>query len=325
MKCERCEKEFRYASELARHLSRKTKCERVEVEKVNKCKYCIKPCADMKAKTRHEKVCKFKDDYVRNLEIELDIELDIKYSNTTCRFCDKSMRVDTLMRHESTCKAKEIYKEKLIKMKENEAKTINNTYNDNSQNINIYLNNEHITYDTMKMLYIQSRMMKELPYTIACNLTLGYVRELFKEPKNKKCVMKHERDMHMSIYTEEGWKKGNKDEVMGDMLREYAELLSTQMEDDMHEEYEKKMLEEYKYELGDKYTDESTEKQLRRKEKDLGTERKKMMNHLTKMKETGELNSYKEGKMKNGERMICEKTERETRLKMLQIHLKDHI
>ena len=52
MKCEMCKKEFRYPSELARHLSRKTKC-----EKLYKCKYCIKPCSDMKAKTRHEKVC----------------------------------------------------------------------------------------------------------------------------------------------------------------------------------------------------------------------------------------------------------------------------
>ena len=168
-------------------------------------------------------------------------------------------------------------------------------------------------------------MMKELPYTKACYLTLEYIKELFKEPKNKKCAMKHERDMHMKVYTGEGWKKGNKDEVMGDMLREYAELLSKQMEDDMHEEYEKKMLEEYKYELGDKYTDESTEKQLRRKEKDLGKERKNMMNHIIKMKDTGSLGEYKEIPLDNGERMICEKTERETRLKMIQLHLKDHI
>ena len=42
MKCERCLKEFRYASELARHLSRKTICEAVEVEEIKyeKCKYC---------------------------------------------------------------------------------------------------------------------------------------------------------------------------------------------------------------------------------------------------------------------------------------------
>ena len=159
MKCERCQKEFRYASELARHLSRKTKCEKVEVEKEYKCKYCIKPYSDMKAKTRHEKICKYKDDYVRNLEIELDIELDIKYSNTTCRFCDKSMRVDTLIRHESTCKAKEIYKEKLIKMVKVKTQNQggNTIINNNNTTINNYimmrpLGKENLEYVTVEFV-----------------------------------------------------------------------------------------------------------------------------------------------------------------------------
>ena len=57
-------------------------------------------------KKRHENTCKYKDDIVRNLELELDIDVHYEYSKNTCRFCGKTMRVDHLLRHESACKAK---------------------------------------------------------------------------------------------------------------------------------------------------------------------------------------------------------------------------
>ena len=148
MKCERCLKEFRYASELARHLSRKTICEAVEVEEIKyeKCKYCHKKLSSIQSKKRHEETCKYKDDYVRNLEIELEIG-EIEYSNTKCRFCEKDMRADHLFRHESACKEKEIYKEKLIKLKGHKGTTINNTINNNTYNDNKTINdNRTIVY-----------------------------------------------------------------------------------------------------------------------------------------------------------------------------------
>ena len=82
-----------------------------------KCKYCNKKLSLIQSKQRHEKTCKFQNDEVRNLEIELNIELNIEYSNTKCRFCDKEMRVDNLQRHESICKKKKEYLEELLKLK----------------------------------------------------------------------------------------------------------------------------------------------------------------------------------------------------------------
>ena len=229
MKCERCQMDFKYESLLTRHLTRKKKCEKVEVKcetNENKCKYCKKTMATIYTKHRHENTCKYKDDYVRNLELQLDVEVEYEYSNDTCRFCGKTMHTNNLYRHENSCKEKEVYKTKLQNMlKAHNARqgnvtinnnTINNTYNhngDNNNTINITLRpfgNENLDYITPK--YIMRLMDKA-----KCQFTgeaekLRFATLMYKaihgnpeHPENHNMLIPSLKGSNALVYTDEGF------------------------------------------------------------------------------------------------------------------------
>ena len=108
----------------------------------------------------HQKTCRAKDDAVRCLEIQLDIQLPKDVCRTKCRFCDYSSSYSSnVLRHTFSCEAKQKYKEKLEKqlrknLSEVKSITNNNTYNDNRTiNININsLGNENMNYITVNSL-----------------------------------------------------------------------------------------------------------------------------------------------------------------------------
>ena len=102
------------------------------------CKYCLNIFSSKTNYNKHVKKCKYKDDYIRNLELQLNISYDKPKSNNTCRFCNKVFsQVCYCTVHIKTCKAKQIYREKLeaqleAKLKANDKQpqqTINNTTN----------------------------------------------------------------------------------------------------------------------------------------------------------------------------------------------------
>ena len=220
MKCERCQMEFKYASILARHLAKKKLCEivRIEEPKSNgpKCKFCKRPVCSTQSKQRHEKTCKFKDDYVRNLELELEVEVDYEYSNTTCRFCDKTMRSDHLFRHESSCKEKEIYKVKLQNMLEahkSKQGQGNTTINNNINIVNVTLRpfgQENLEYMTpSKILEIfkkgkcQFSGLRELHNFIAEMQRCIWINP--EHPENHNMLIPSLKGSAALVYTDEGF------------------------------------------------------------------------------------------------------------------------
>ena len=85
------------------HLSKKKPCEEIEDCEIdtnkNECGFCKKPWNTPKARKRHEQACKYKDDDVRNLELELEIIPKYKYVRDMCRLIDKTMQQNHLRRH----------------------------------------------------------------------------------------------------------------------------------------------------------------------------------------------------------------------------------
>ena len=222
MKCERCQMEFKYESLLARHLAKKKKCEKVESTPCgHKCKYCKRPLSSTQSRNRHENTCKYKDDHVRNLELELDIEVDYEYSNTTCRFCDKIMNPNNLLRHESACKEKDVYKTKLQNMlkahneKQSHTTINNNTYNHNGDNntINITLRpfgSENLDYITPSKILSLMKLGKcqctgEAEKQRFLRLMYKFIHANPKYPENHNMLIPSLKGSNALVYTEDGF------------------------------------------------------------------------------------------------------------------------
>ena len=136
-RCKNCCKEFKYQWCLDRHLRRKTPCkkkvtnESSDVANTNdcvsntndclsnmndcvsntnneqlKCKYCNKCFGRKFELNKHiQNTCKEKDDYVRNLEIMLNIPYPNHIKHTQCRFCKfVYSEKGTLTKHDKKCK-----------------------------------------------------------------------------------------------------------------------------------------------------------------------------------------------------------------------------
>jgi uncharacterized C2H2 Zn-finger protein len=117
-----------------------------EDNKSNTCSFCLHTFSKRTNIKNHENSCKFKDDQVRLLEIELCIKIDEPTDpKTECRFCNQIFsRSDSLFRHVKVCNERKIYHEKLLKQKEN--KTVNIINNNNQvTNINNNITNNNIT------------------------------------------------------------------------------------------------------------------------------------------------------------------------------------
>jgi len=226
MKCERCQTEFKYESLLARHLARKKSCEKVEI-KCNhcdvKCKYCKRPLSSNQSRNRHESVCKYKDDFVRNLELELDIEVDYDYSNTTCRFCDKTMHPNNLLRHESACKEKDVYKTKLQNMLKAHSEKQWNTTNNIQNNINVHNGDKNTINITLRPFgsenldYITPSKILGLMKSGKCQFTGDAEKQRFlrlmckfihgnpEYPENHNMLIPSLKGSNALVYTEDGF------------------------------------------------------------------------------------------------------------------------
>ena len=224
MKCERCHMEFQYESLLARHLAKKKKCEIKELKNDFKCKYCKRYLSSKKCQNNHEHVCRYKDDFVRNLELQLDVDVEYEYSGDTCRFCDKTMRPNNLIRHESSCKAKDVYKTKLENMlKAHNAKQGNTTVNNNihnGDNNTINITNNYITlrpFGNENLDYITPKYIMKLMDKAKCQFTgeaekLRFATLMYKaihgnpeHPENHNMLIPSLKGSNALVYTDEGF------------------------------------------------------------------------------------------------------------------------
>jgi hypothetical protein len=106
------------------------------------CKYCLENYSRLDYLKIHMNACKEKNDYVRTVELKLDIHVTLPVNKNECRFCnDIFSRKSSLNRHLNSCKAKQIYREKLEeKLKEktkSQSAVTNITNNTNNNTINV--------------------------------------------------------------------------------------------------------------------------------------------------------------------------------------------
>lgn len=122
--CDTCKKTFKYNYLLIQHLERKIPCsspmnnsnDELPILGNHVCQYCMKNLSCTKRLTSHIKICRMKDDPVRNLEIKLCKNVTLDPESKTCRFCHTELsRITILHKHDARCKKKEQYKQNLMK------------------------------------------------------------------------------------------------------------------------------------------------------------------------------------------------------------------
>ena len=196
---------------------------------------------------RHLLTCKYRNDPIRLLEIENDIEPVLPECKTCCRFCEKDLsRISYLNKHLLVCKEREIYHD-LIKNKNKNTitvnnncnNTVNNTINNTINNINILgqENTEHIQIEDVVNLL--RNVIKEFGNN-QISLTAGnlinsfdnYIREI---PENQNIIIPHHKSTFGNIKTEAGWKKMSADRCLNRAFKSSAnELYNRKEEIDNH-------------------------------------------------------------------------------------------
>ena len=283
MQCSRCKQHFKYASLLQRHLSKKKQCEMLEIvdhcDNKHQCKYCRKPSATKQGVNRHEQTCKFKEDHVRNLEIELCVIPTYSYCKDQCRFCNKDMRADVVRRHEGSCKEKEAYKIELMNMKseggQSSEGTTTNVYNItnnitiNTNTINVQLraygeeNLEYITPDVMAR--IMKRAMCQYTGDTEKRRFIGLVyKEIFaneKHPENHNMMIRSMNRSTAKVWNGKEFEDRHRKEVEERALLTIANVTS----DNYYSEPEKFVTYHSfcgRYIVGDEAIDNDTPKEM---------------------------------------------------------------
>ena len=232
--CKQCNAEFKYQSHYERHLNRKTPCkveEKVPKESTERCKYCKKGYMKGRALQKHEKQCRFKDDDVRALEMEMGVEIEPLYETTQCRFCKHKYCLNKKMiQHMGVCKKREEYKLRLkteymegMRHVNNGMRSQNNTQNAQVINNNCSINNnimiQMVPFGKENFDYIEKdlkNIMKCLRYNAGNtvdevkNLVIKLIKKMHghkDHPENHNVLMDGKNKPHATVYTENGFER----------------------------------------------------------------------------------------------------------------------
>lgn len=155
--CDICGKTFNYNCHLMRHLEKKFMCHPPTKKTQEECMYCKKTLSTQYTLKRHERICKMKDDNVRQLENQLKKNISIEPDSVVCRFCKNNYyNRCNLKRHENVCKSKEAYKNML--MEEMDAKTTTNNITNNNTTNNTTNNNTTNNHTTINNIIFNKTM-----------------------------------------------------------------------------------------------------------------------------------------------------------------------
>jgi hypothetical protein len=187
------------------------------------CEYCLHTFCNTGNKNKHMFSCKFKEDPVRLLEMELDIIPELPESRTECRFCNVVFsRTDVLQKHITKCKERESYKKSLLKEKERgkvvitnntncNNTTINNTINNNNNNLILNFGETKDTTSPSDIIQILRDVQKDyLPgqiYLMTGETIVRYDKLLSQIPENKNFKIPNEKSFYAEIKTPTGWEK----------------------------------------------------------------------------------------------------------------------
>jgi len=173
------------------------------------CKWCLNTFSRTFTLNKHINICKLVNDPVRKLEMELDINPDLK--SPVCRFCKKEYKC--ISRHE--CKKQENYIKNLENIKSKTTPTgtnITNIKNINKGVINnIYKNINNVTVNidvgqVIEELRVINKVMGRLqPYLTAGKWITAVETMVREEPGNKTVSLASMKSMEGMILTETGW------------------------------------------------------------------------------------------------------------------------
>ena len=280
--CERCHREFPFQWKLDRHLARKFPCkERKGLNGTDKglngtdkglngtdkglngtdkglddtgnlkCVYCLKQFATKKTLKRHGDICIMKDDHIRKLEIQLNVNVKECDSNT-CRFCNV---VQTKMtRHLIRCKAKQEYKEKLERQLEERKPIVatttnnitNNNIDDHSTNITNYItvnpfgkeNMEYLTRAVILKLCCKANFRNEIIPRLVKQVHFNP-----EHPENHNILMTNLRAAYGKVYNGEDYivetSRDIGDKVMDNVTDHLTTAAYTDNEDGKFNPYER--------------------------------------------------------------------------------------
>ncbi len=208
----------------------------------NTCKYCLHTFNHIGTKNRHLLICKYRDDPIRNLEIENDIIPELPESSTECRFCNKVFcRIDVLNKHITICKEREIYHKILIKEKEQKVNniTINNNCN-NTTNINNKLilnfgqeNLNHLQTENIINLIrdIRKEFGNDQVYLMAGNLITSFDNYIRLPPENNNLRIPDSKSLYAEVRIPGGWEKTPVDRSLNKAFKKSANELYNKKEE----------------------------------------------------------------------------------------------
>jgi len=277
--CHRCQQEFPFQWRLDRHLARKFPCKEQDGQMNHKdgqmnhkdgqmnhedgqmnhedgqmnhlqCHYCFRVYSTVGERNRHLSNCRMRDDHIRNMELELDINNYQPKNELECRFCFKYFTTKSnLSRHIGNCKAKQDYRSKLEKqLEEKHAKvsvqTINNNITNNiTQNNNITIrafgkeNMDYITREVVLKLCRKANLRNEIIPRL--------VRQLHcnpKHPENHNIVVTNLRAPYAKIYDGENYMIDATKDIIDKVMDSVAGLLTDECafgDDDKFKPYER--------------------------------------------------------------------------------------
>ena len=209
----------------------------------NTCKFCLHTFNHIGTKNRHLLICKFKDDPIRNLEIENDIIPELPESTTECRFCNKIYHnTSNLNKHITTCKEREVYKQILIK--EKEQKTVTNNITINNNNCNNTINNKlilnfgqenlnHIqTENVINLLRdIRKEFGNDKVYLMAGNLVTSFDNYIRETPENNNLRIPDSKCLYAEVKIKNGWEKTSIDRSLNKAFKSSANQLYNKKEE----------------------------------------------------------------------------------------------
>ena len=161
------------------------------------CLYCFREFANKQNLNSHLNICREKDDDVRQLETQLQMDIE-QWNRYECRFCNRyaSSAPSLVRRHQTSCKARKIYKAHLEhELKEQQPSThaqtiINNTVN----NINVHVNSlgqENYDYITKRIIQNICGQTETAQEFFA--KTLVYIHAHPKHPENHNIIYTNHR------------------------------------------------------------------------------------------------------------------------------------
>ena len=201
-----------------------------------KCMFCLNHFSTNYNLKRHNLICKCKDDPVRLLEIENEIDPVLPESKIECRFCNLIYQnTSNLNKHIKVCKERENYHQFLLTK---QTTTVNNNNNIVINNNNIINNNivinlvgeesmEHINPERIINLLreIDKNYEPSQIFLKAGKLITSFDELICEKEENKNLIIPNSKCLYSEVKTPTGWKKSEVDDSLNRSFKNSAKKL----------------------------------------------------------------------------------------------------